>query len=126
MTNIIISLSLLFLFYELTLLFRPLKYDRELSRIKDDIKQGFLNPNDRGFIVFNVIYFAWSILGLLTYLWPVFLSIIVTGYLSSKVSPNIKLEKSRVRWRVIDSLVSSIFLLILIYIHYLHTLFINS
>lgn len=119
MTNIIISLSLLFLFYELTLLFRPLKYDRELSRIKDDIKQGFLNPNDRGFIVFNVIYFAWSILGLLTYLWPVFLSIIVTGYLSSKVSPNIKLEKSRVRWRVIDSLVSSIFLLILIYIHYL-------
>lgn len=119
MENIIISLSFLFLFYELTLLFRPLKYDRQLSRIKDDIKQGFLNPNDRGFIVFGLIYLAWSIFGLFTYLWPVFLSIIVTGYLSSKVSSNLELEKSRVRWRVIDSLVSSIFLLILIFIHYL-------
>jgi hypothetical protein len=107
------------LFYELTLLFRPLKYDRKLSRIKDDIKHNFLNPNDRGFIVFNVIYFAWAILGLLTYLWPLFLSIIVSGYLISKVSSNINLEKSRVRWRVIDSLFSIFFLLILIYIHYL-------
>lgn len=116
MINIILALSLVFLLHEIKTLIWPLKYDKQISKIKKDVKEGHLNPNDRPFMIFNFIYFIWSIIGLFTTYWSIFAILIVFSFISGltlRTEDSIK----RIRLRRFDSLVSIVILLILL-IHY--------
>ena len=55
MTSIIVLLSVVFIIHELNVLFRPTRYDRKVAKIRDDFKTGWINPNHRGFIIFNLL-----------------------------------------------------------------------
>ncbi len=77
MTNIILLLSIVFLIHEIKTLFYTVEYDKQITKIKSDLKNGYLNPNDRPFIIFNMIYFIWSIFGLFTQYWIIFLIFII-------------------------------------------------
>jgi hypothetical protein len=117
MLNIFILLSLIFIIHELVILISPHNYDKQILKIKKDISNGFINPNDRSFIIFNMFYFIWSFIGLFTQFWPLFTIMIAFGYISgtliSKHSESIK----RLRHRRIDSLIS-ILIIVLIVISY--------
>jgi hypothetical protein len=82
MINIIVIFSIVFLIHEIRTLIWPIKYDNQISKIKKDIKQGYLNPNDRPFIVFNFLYFIWSVIGLFTPYWIVFALFITFSFIS--------------------------------------------
>lgn len=119
MTSIIISLSILFLIYELTTMVKPYDYDKKLQRIKKDLDSNYLNPVDRPFIIFNFTYFIWTLAGLFTTEWPMFLTMIVFSILISRLTKYQKSDIKRVRSRVIDSSISIILLLTILIRYYL-------
>lgn len=117
MINIILTLSIVFLLHEIRTLIWPLKYDKQISKIKKNVKQGYLNPNDRPFMIFNFIYFIWSIIGLFTPYWSIFAILITFSFISGlflRTEDSIK----RIRLRRFDSLVSIVILLTLLVIYY--------
>lgn len=118
MTNIIVLLSIVFLINEIKILIFPLKYDKQITRIKKDTKEGYLNPNDRPFMVFNLIYFIWSIIGLFTQYWMIFSTFVIFSFISARL---LKTEDTinRIRLRRLDSFISSIILISLLLTHYL-------
>jgi len=117
MINIILTLSIVFLLHEIRTLVWPLKYDKQISKIKKNVKQGYLNPNDRPFMIFNYIYFIWSIIGLFTPYWSIF-AILITFSLISGLFLRTEDSIKRIRLRRFDSLVSIIILLTLLVIYY--------
>lgn len=118
MTNIIILLSIVFLIYEIKNLFYTLEYDKQITKIKIDIKDGYLNPNDRPFIIFNMIYFIWSVFGLFTEYSPIFIAFILFSTLVAYLHKTEDVIKRLMR-RKFDALISIIFLTILLLKHYL-------
>ena len=117
MLSIIILLGIVFSINELRVVFRPYIYDRQLKKIKSNLQQRYINPNDRSFILFNLLYLLWSVFGLFTTYWPIFLSLILIGVLSSITTKNIEIERTRAIYRVIDSLFSIVLISILIYLY---------
>jgi hypothetical protein len=117
MLSIIILLGIVFSINELRVVFRPYIYDRQLKKIKSNLQQRYINPNDRSFILFNLLYLVWSVFGLFTTYWPIFLSLILIGVLSSITTKNIEIERTRAMYRVIDSLFSIVLISILIYLY---------
>ena len=113
----IILLGIVFSINELRVVFRPYIYDRQLKKIKSNLQQRYINPNDRSFILFNLLYLVWSVFGLFTTYWPIFLSLIIIGVLSSITTKNIEIERTRAMYRVIDSLFSIVLISILIYLY---------
>ena len=118
MINIIVLLSIVFLINEIKTLIWPSNYDKQISRIKKDTKEGYLNPNDRPFMVFNLIYFIWSIIGLFTQYWIIFSILFLFSFISARL---LKTEDTinRIRLRRFDSFISSIILITLLLTHYL-------
>lgn len=119
MMNIILILSLVFLIHEIRTIIWPLKYDKQISKIKKNLKDGYLNPNDRPFMIFNFIYFIWSVLGLLTPYWVIFLLFIIFSFLSTKYLLKTEDTINRIRLRRFDSVVSIIIITALLLTHYL-------
>jgi len=114
MLNFIITLSILFLFFELRSLIWPRNNDRKILKIKSDIEQGFLNPLDRPFLTLHLIYFIWSIMGLLTSLWYIFLIFIIFSFISTNFISRIDNLRKRLIIRRIDSIVSILIIITLI------------
>lgn len=117
MVNIIVLLSIVFLAHEIRTLIFPLKYDKQISKIKKDIKEGYINPNDRPFMIFNFSYFIWSFIGLFTPYWMIFTTLITFSFISGlylRTEDSIK----RIKLRRFDSLVSIIILLTLLIFSY--------
>jgi hypothetical protein len=106
MLNIFILLSLIFIIHELLVLISPHNYDKQILKIKKDVSNGFINPNDRSFIIFNLIYFIWSIVGLFTQMWPYFIILFAFSYISGMKIRNCDETIKRLRHRRIDSLIS--------------------
>jgi hypothetical protein len=119
MLNIIISLSILFLIIELRALVWPKNYDRKVMKIKSDVKQGFLNPLDRPFLTLHLVYFIWSIVGLFTSLWYLFLIFIVFSFISSNAINKTDNMRNRLIIRRIDAIFSISIIITLIIQHIL-------
>jgi hypothetical protein len=119
MINTIVIFSIVFLIHEIRTLIWPIKYDNQISKIKKDIKQGYLNPNDRPFIVFNFLYFIWSVIGLFTPYWIVFALFITFSFISGNFLKTENNTIKRIRLRRLDSFISSTILITLLITHYL-------
>lgn len=119
MINIIVLLSVVFLINEIKTFIYPSNYDKQISKIKKDIKEGYLNPNDRPFLMFNFIYFLWSVIGLFTEYWIIFLLLIIFSFLSAKYLLKTDDTIKRIRLRRLDSFISSIIIITLLLTHYL-------
>lgn len=111
--NLFISFSIIFFLHELKCFINPISIDEQLKRIKESVKNGYIEKHDRLFIIFNLIYGAWGIIGLFTPIWPLFLSLFFLSIIQSQTS---KLEdsKKRLRSRRLDSLVAMMVLLVMI------------
>ena len=118
MLSVIVLLSTIFIIHELVVLINPFNYDKQLQKIKKDVKNGFINPNDRPFILFNLFYFTWSILGLFTTMWPYFLIMIAFSYISGTKIRNSDEVIKRLRHRRADALISIIILSLIIFSYY--------
>lgn len=119
MINIIVLLSIVFLINEIKTLIWPSNYDKQISRIKKDTKEGYLNPNDRPFMMFNLIYFIWSIIGLFTQYWIIFSTFFIFSFISARLFLKTEDTINRIRLRRFDSFISSIILITLLLTHYL-------
>ena len=118
MLNIIILMSIIFITHELVVLIRPFNYDKQIVSIKKDISSGFLNPNDRPFIIFNLIYFSWSIVGLFTQMWPYFIILFAFSYISGMKIRNCDETIKRLRHRRVDALISILILSVILFSYY--------
>lgn len=110
-------ISLVFLIHEIKILIWPLKYDEQIQRIKKNTKNGYLNRDDRPFMIFNFVYFIWSIIGLFTPYWMIFTILITFSFISGlflRTDDSIK----RIRLRRFDSLVSIIILVTLLIFYF--------
>jgi hypothetical protein len=112
--KIIISLSIIFLIFEIRNFIYPSKYDSELKRIKENIKNGLLSPSDKPFMVFNLLYFIWSIIGLFSDYSVPFIGLFVIGLISSRINKDIS-EKERITGRRVDAFFSAFILIIITY-----------
>lgn len=103
-------MSIIFITHELVVLIRPFNYDKQILSIKKDISSGFLNPNDRPFIIFNLIYFIWGIVGLFTQMWSYFIILFAFSYISGIKIRNCDGAIKRLRHRKVNSLISILIL----------------
>ncbi len=122
MTSIIVLLSVVFIINELNILFRPTRYDRKVAKIRDDFKTRYINPNHRGFLIFNLLYTLWQVVGLFTPYWPVFLCQILISIIGLKINKTTNGEINRSRHRQIDSLFHITLLVVLIYLHHTYSI----
>lgn len=118
MLNSFILISIIFILHELRVLITPFNYDKQIVSIKKDISSGFLNPNDRPFIIFNLIYFSWSIVGLFTQMWPYFIILFAFSYISGMKIRNCDETIKRLRHRRVDALISILILSVILFIYY--------
>lgn len=119
MINIFVLFSVVFLIHEIKTFISPYGYDKQLQKVKSDLKEGYLNPNDRPFIYFNMIYFIWSVTGLFTHYWVISITLILFSTISGMITNKEQDVIKRLRLRRFDSLVSSIILITLLLTHYL-------
>lgn len=117
--DIFILFSIIFIIHELLVFIDPYTYDKQLLNIRKNLSVGYLNPNDRPFIIFNLFYFIWSIIGMLTPLWPYFVTLILLGYISGIKIKAIEETIKRLRMRRIDSLIALTILFFLLVSNFL-------
>jgi hypothetical protein len=120
MTSIIVLFSVVFIIHELNVLLKPLPYDRKMSKIKQDFKTKYINPNHRNLIIFELLYVVWQISGLLTPYWPIFLCLICINLISNRINEKTDVERLRTMHRQIDSLFCLVLLSLIIYFHHSH------
>lgn len=119
MINILVLFGVIFLIQEIKTLILPYEYDKQITRIKKDIKDGYLNPNDRPFMIFNFIYFFWSLIGLFTNYWMLFAVLILFGFVTSRYYLKERSLIERVRIRRLESFISALIIISLLITHYL-------
>lgn len=117
MLNTFILLSILFIIHETTVVINPSKIDKQIKEISKNIKVGYFNPNDRPFMIFNLFYFIWTIVGLFTNYWIVFIGLISIGLFSSFFSKKSESTISRIKLRRLDSTMCILLLTLLLIIH---------
>jgi hypothetical protein len=115
MFELFITLGIPFLFFEFSVLILPDRYTMYLKDIKDNIKENKIEFEDRAFIAFNFFYFIWTIIGLFTSLWPYFLSITLLSIINFIASKIISSDINIIRWRMIDSLLTIIIIIGLLF-----------
>ena len=112
-----ISLSIIFIFYELNVLFNPKKIIniknqldelKELTGDQKNKKSKELLGKSITLIFINLLYFIWSVIGIFIYPhWYLFLFILFFGFFSSYVSKQLKkIEPINFYYKIIESLIS--------------------
>ena len=112
-----ISLSIIFIFYELNVLFNPKKIIniknqldelKELTGDQKNKKSKELLGKSITLIFINLLYFTWSVIGIFIYPhWYLFLFILFFGFFSSYVSKQLKkIEPINFYYKIIESLIS--------------------
>jgi len=112
-----ISLSIIFIFYELNVLFNPKKIIdiknqldelKELTGDQKNKKSKELLGKSISLIFTNLLYFIWSVVGIFIYPhWYLFLFILFFGFFSSYVSKQLKkIEPINSYYKIIESLIS--------------------
>jgi uncharacterized ion transporter superfamily protein YfcC len=131
-----ISLSILFIFYELNVLFNPKKIIniknqleelKELTGEQKNKKSKELLGKSASLILINLLYFIWSIIGIFIYPhWYLFLFILFFGFFSSYISKQLrKIDSINLYYKIIDSLISLV-ILTLIFLSYINPKFYES
>jgi hypothetical protein len=118
MINLFVLFSFIFLIYEIRVVIDPYNYDKQLEKIKSNSKEGYYNPNDKPFIIFNIFYFLWTIIGLFTQYWIISLSFFLFSLMSSFTNKEEDKYK-RIKLRRIDSIICIGLFITLILSHYL-------
>ena len=112
-----IYLSIIFIFYELNVLFNPKKIIniknqldelKELTGDQKNKKSKELLGKSITLIFINLLYFIWSIIGILIYPhWYLFLFILFFGFFSSYISKQLKkIDSITLYYKIIESLIS--------------------
>jgi hypothetical protein len=112
-----ISLSIIFIFYELNVLFNPKKIInvknqldelKELTGDQKNKKSKELLGKSISLIFTNLLYFIWSVIGIFIYThWYLFLFILFFGFFSSYVSKQLKkIEPINSYYKIVESLIS--------------------
>jgi hypothetical protein len=112
-----ISLSIIFIFYELNVLFNPKKIIdiknqldelKELTGDQKNKKSKELLGKSISLIFTNLLYFIWSVVGIFIYPhWYLFLFILFFGFFSSYVSKQLKkIEPINSYYKIVESLIS--------------------
>ena len=112
-----IYLSIIFIFYELNVLFNPQKIIniknqldelKELTGDQKNKKSKELLGKSITLIFINLLYFIWSVIGIFIYPhWYLFLFILFFGFFSSYVSKQLKkIEPINFYYKIIESLIS--------------------
>jgi len=117
MLNIFILLSVIFIIHETIVAINPSKIDKQVESISKDIKSGYLNPNDRPFMIYNLFYFIWTVIGLFTNYYPIFLGLILVGLTSSFFNKKTNIVITRLRLRRLDSTICILLLTLLLITH---------
>lgn len=112
-------LSIVFIIYELINFINPLRLDKDMSSIKSELKSGYISETWRSFVIFNMFYFIWTLLGLFTplYFWfgVLFLFSIISTTSIRKELNGVR----RIKLRRVDSLISIILLTIILINHFI-------
>ena len=112
-----ISLSIIFIFYELNVLFNPKKIIniknqldelKELTGDQKNKKSKELLGKSISLIFTNLLYFIWSVIGIFIYPhWYLFLFILFFGFFSSYISKQLKkIDSITLYYKIIESLIS--------------------
>ena len=112
-----IYLSIIFIFYELNVLFNPQKIIniknqldelKELTGDQKNKKSKELLGKSITLIFINLLYFIWSVIGIFIYPhWYLFLFILFFGFFSSYISKQLKkIDSITLYYKIIESLIS--------------------
>ena len=112
-----IYLSIIFIFYELNVLFNPQKIIniknqldelKELTGDQKNKKSKELLGKSISLIFTNLLYFIWSVIGIFIYPhWYLFLFILFFGFFSSYISKQLKkIDSITLYYKIIESLIS--------------------
>ena len=112
-----ISLSIIFIFYELNVLFNTKKIIniknqldelKELTGDQKNKKSKELLGKSITLIFINLLYFIWSVIGIFIYPhWYLFLFILFFGFFSSYISKQLKkIDSITLYYKIIESLIS--------------------
>lgn len=107
MLNLFITLSIVFFLYELTTLFFAKRFDDYSLEIGKKIQSERLDPEDRPFMLINLAYFFWTIVGLFTQYNLLFFALVALSLLSAWHLKKLD-ARSRVRQRIVDAILSII------------------
>lgn len=128
-----ISLSIIFIFYELNVLFNPKKIIniknqldelKELTGDQKNKKSKELLGKSITLVFTNLLYFIWSVIGIFIYPhWYLFLFILFFGFFSSYISRQLKkIDSITLYYKIIESLIS-LAVLVLIILSYVNPKF---
>lgn len=119
MIDLFVLFSFIFIIYEIKVVINPYNYDKQLMETKSNSKEGYYNPNDKPFIIFNILYFFWNIIGIFTQYWIISLSILLFSLISAKFTNKEEDKYKRIKLRRMDSIICIGLLSILLLNHYL-------
>jgi hypothetical protein len=119
MIDLFVLFSFIFIIYEIEVVINPYNYDKQLMETKSNSKEGYLNPNDKSFMIFNIFYFLWTITGLFTQYWIISLSFFLFSLMSSLFTNKEKDKYKRIKLRRMDSTICIGLFITLILSHYL-------
>jgi hypothetical protein len=119
-----ISFSIIFIFYELNVLFNPKKVidiKNQLGELKSltgeqkSKKSKELLGQSASFILTNLLYFIWLVVGAFIYThWYLFLFLLFLGYFSSYMSKQLESLDLEIYYRKFDSLISLVVLALIV------------
>jgi hypothetical protein len=112
--DLFISLAIPFLLFEITVAAFSERYHRYLDEVVSRAKNRRYLDKDKPFIFFQFFYTVWTIIGLFTSHWPLFLSIIFLSTISSIISKSIVDEEGKVKMRRSDAVLTTILLITLL------------
>lgn len=107
MLNLFITLSIVFFLYELTTLFFTKRFDDYSLEIGKKIQSEKLDPEDKPFMLFNLSYFIWTIIGLFTEYNLLFFALVSLSIVSAWLLKKLE-TTSRIRQRRLDAILSII------------------
>lgn len=114
----LILLGIPFLLHEIGIIINPKAYDDKISRIKELSQKGVIERSDRPFLYFNLLYFAWTAIGLFTPNVLTFLAILILSIINSQITSKIEDDNTRISRRRLDSFLSAILIAVLVLSHF--------
>ena len=115
--DLFISLAIPFLLYEVTILSFTSRFQLYTKGLLDKVKTDGLSGEDRPFMIFNFLYMVWTIIGLFTPLWSIFLGILALAIIGALINKRLKSDLAKIKQKKADSILT-IFLIVFLLIKY--------
>jgi len=111
MMQLFISFAIPFLLFEITCALFPNRYHNYLKKVTTNTRSGLILKEDKPFILFNLLYMIWTVAGLFTPYWSIFLAILALSIMSSVIGRGIDEDELKVKLRRSDAIIMIILLL---------------